>query len=52
MRTVHFVIHSASLDLFSCIVERSELTDIQTLVPQPAVERLYVPIVGGFFPDA
>ena len=48
MWTVCIVVDTPVLDLLSGVLERDELIDVQTLIAQPSVERLYVPVFSGF----
>ena len=43
------VIDPPSLDLLACVVEREELSDIQTLITQTTIERFYVPVPAWAF---
>jgi hypothetical protein len=47
MWTVCIVVDTPVLDLLSGVLERSELIDVQTLIVQPSIERLYVPVFSG-----
>ena len=42
---MRIVVDAPVLELLARILERHELTDVQALVAQPPVERLYVPVL-------
>jgi len=46
--TVYIVVDSPVFDLRPCIVKRDELVDVQALIAQSSLERLYVPVLRGF----
>ena len=48
MGSVPIVIDPPCFDLAACILERYELRDVQTLIAQSSIERLYVPVLCGF----
>ena len=49
MWTVCIVVDPPVLDLLSGVLERDELIDVQTLIAQPPVERLYAPVFQRAF---
>lgn len=48
VRPVFVVVPLPSFELRAGVVKRQELLHVQTLVPQPAVEGLDVPVIRGF----
>ena len=48
MWTVRIVVDTPVLDLFARVFQRDELIDVQALIAQSSVERLYVPVFSGF----
>ena len=46
--SMSIVVDPPGFDLPACIFDGSELRDVQTLVAEPTIERLYVPVLSRF----